>query len=43
MCLGTWSFLGYVNDSNVKAMVVLPELRAGEEEDQLQMDWDKIL
>ena len=43
MCLGTWSLLGYVNDSDVKAAVVLPELRAGEEEDQLQMDWDKIL
>jgi len=43
MCLGTWSLLGYVNDPDVKAVVVLPELRAGEEEDQLQMDWDKIL
>jgi hypothetical protein len=43
MCLGTWSLLGYVNDSDVKAVVVLPELWAGEKEEQLQKDWDKNL
>ena len=43
MCLGVWSILGYVKDSDVKGVVVLPELRAGEEEDELELDWDKIL
>jgi hypothetical protein len=27
MCLGVWSILGYVKYSDVKAVVVLPELR----------------
>ena len=43
MCLGVWSILGYVKDSDVKGVVVLPELHAGEEEDELELDWDKIL
>ena len=37
MCLGVWSLLGYV-----KAVVVLPELRADEEEGELELGWDKI-
>ncbi|KIM35199.1 hypothetical protein M413DRAFT_45954, partial [Hebeloma cylindrosporum] len=28
MCLGVWSLLGFVKDSDVKAVVILPELRA---------------
>ena len=43
MCLGVWSILGYVKDSDVKAVVTLPELRADEEEGELKLDWDKIL
>ena len=43
MCLGIWSILGYVKDSDVKAVVTLPELRADEEEGELELDWDKIL
>ena len=42
MCLGTWSLLGYVNDADVKAITILPELRAGEKEGQLPLDWDEI-
>jgi len=42
MCLGVWSLLGYVKDYDVKAVVVLPELRADEEEGELELDWDKI-
>ncbi|KAF8812018.1 hypothetical protein BYT27DRAFT_7014683, partial [Phlegmacium glaucopus] len=28
MCLGVWSILGYVKDSDVKGVIVLPELHA---------------
>jgi hypothetical protein len=42
MCLGVWSIFGYVRDSDVKA-VVLPELRADEEEGELKVGWDKVL
>jgi hypothetical protein len=43
MCLGIWSILGYVRDSDVKAVVVLPELRADEAEGELEVGWDKVL
>ena len=43
MCLGAWSLLGFVKDSDVKAVVALPELRADEDEDKLDIDWDKIV
>jgi hypothetical protein len=43
LCLGIWSLLGYVKDSDVKGVVILPELRADEEEEELKEDWDKIL
>jgi len=42
MCLGIWSLLGFVKDSDVKAVVVLPELHADEEEDVLGFNWDRI-
>ena len=42
MCLGVWSLLGYVKDSDVKAVVVLPELRADKDEDELEINWDRI-
>jgi hypothetical protein len=37
------SILGYVRDSDVKAVVVLPELRADKEEGELEVGWDKVL
>jgi hypothetical protein len=43
MCLGVWSLLGYVRDSDVKAVVVLPEFQADEEEGELNVGWDRIL
>ena len=43
MCLGVWSLLGFVKDSDVKAVVILPELRADEDEGELEVNWDKIL
>ena len=43
MCLGVWSILGYVKYSDVKAVVVLPELREDEQEEELELGWDKVL
>jgi len=43
MCLGTRSLLGYVKDADVKAVVILSELCADEEEGELELDWDKII
>jgi hypothetical protein len=43
MCLGVWSKLGFVSDSDVKAAVIgLPELNEGEDENELDINWDKI-
>ena len=43
MCLGVWSKLGFVSDSDLKAVVVaLPELREDDGEYKLAVDWDKI-
>jgi hypothetical protein len=38
MCLGIWSLLGFVKDSDVKAVVILSELRADEEEGELDLN-----
>ena len=43
MCLGTWSLLGYVRDSDVKAVVILPELPANAKEDVLAAGWDMVI
>ena len=43
MCLGVWILGSYVKDYNVKAVVVLPELRADKEEGELELGWDKVL
>ncbi|KAJ3513591.1 hypothetical protein NLJ89_g2860 [Agrocybe chaxingu] len=42
ICLGCWSNLGYVKDADVKAVTVLPEVPAGEEEEELAAGWDAI-
>lgn len=42
MCLGAWSLMGYVKDSDLKAVTVLPDLKEGEEEIPLAKDWDLI-
>ena len=42
MCLGVWSKLGFITDSDIKAtVVVLPEL-TGDEEEELGINWDRI-
>jgi hypothetical protein len=43
MCLGVWSHLGYVKDSDVKAVTILPDLEDGEEEGELTTNWDMIV
>ncbi|KDR79625.1 hypothetical protein GALMADRAFT_63618, partial [Galerina marginata CBS 339.88] len=42
MCLGAWSLIGYIKDSDVKAVTVLPDLKDSEEEEPLADDWDLI-
>ena len=43
MCLGVWSKLGFVTDSDVKAaVVVLPELNEEDDEIELDIHWDRI-
>lgn len=40
LCLGVWSTLGYVKDSDVLSAAVLPDV-VGEEED-LDCNWDAM-
>lgn len=40
LCLGVWSWMGYVRDDDVKAAAVLPEVDGNEE--QLNFDWDAM-
>jgi len=42
LCLGLWSLLGLVKDSNVLAVTVLQEVE-GDEEPELEDGWDHIL
>jgi hypothetical protein len=40
MCVGEWSSMGFVKDSDIKAAAGLPEL--DDEEEELENDWDVI-
>ena len=43
MCLGVWSKLGYITDSDVKAVVLtLPEIDEEDDEMELDINWDRI-
>ena len=42
MCLGVWSQLGYVKDSDIEAVVSLPEVPVNEKEEALAIGWDTI-
>ena len=42
MCLGVWSQLGYVKDSNIKAVVALPGVSANKKAEALPVGWDAI-
>ncbi|KDR67829.1 hypothetical protein GALMADRAFT_146839 [Galerina marginata CBS 339.88] len=43
MCLGGWSLMGYVRDSDVKAVTILAEVPANTAEEELEVDWDAIV
>lgn len=43
MCLGVWSRLGYVKDSDVKAVTNQPDLKDGEAEPELKDNWAMIV
>jgi hypothetical protein len=43
MCLGAWSLRGYVKDSDIKAIVTLPELPVDAKEDDLAVGWDMVI
>ena len=40
LCVGVWSVLGYVKDSDLKAAALLPEVNG--KEDELTEDWDSL-
>jgi hypothetical protein len=42
MCLGAWSALGFVSDSDIKVVVRLPEIPADTKEDDIAIGWDAI-
>ena len=42
MCLGVWSQLGYVKDSDIEAVVSLPEVPVNEIEEALAVGWVTI-
>lgn len=41
MCLGVWSKMGYVKDTDVKSATILPEVDG--EEEELAKNWDRIV
>jgi hypothetical protein len=41
ICLGSWSLLGLVKDSDVMAVSILPDVEA-EGEPELENGWDRI-
>jgi hypothetical protein len=42
MCLGVWSHLGYVKNSDIKGVVTLPEVPVDVKEDDLAVGWDMV-
>ena len=43
LCLGEWSLLGYVRDSDVKAETLQPPIEGEESLDELEDGWDAII
>ena len=41
MCLGAWSLIGYIQDSDVKVVTMLPDFEDNDEE-PLEENWDVI-
>jgi hypothetical protein len=42
LCLGSWSLLGYIKDSDVEAVARMPDVE-GNVEEELEEGWDSIL
>jgi hypothetical protein len=42
LCLGSWSLMGYIKDSDVEAVARMPDIE-GDQEEELDEGWDKIL
>ena len=43
MCLGVWSKLGYITDSDVKVVVLtFPEINEEDNKNKLDINWDRI-
>jgi hypothetical protein len=42
LCLGSWSLLGYIKDSDVEAVAWMPDVE-GDVEEELREGWDSIL
>ena len=42
LCLGNWSLLGYIKDSDVEAVAMMPDVE-GNIEEELDEGWDSIL
>ena len=43
MCVGVWSILGFMKDSDLKAIVSLPGVPSNEREEFLVAGWDMVL
>jgi hypothetical protein len=43
MCLGVWSRLGYVNDTDIKAVVMISTVRTSTKEAEVAVGWDAIV
>lgn len=42
LCLGSWSLLGYIKDSDVEAVARMPDIE-GDVEEELEEGWDSIV
>ena len=42
LCLGSWSLMGYIKDSDVETVARTPDIE-GDQEEELDEGWDKIL
>jgi len=42
LCLGSWSLLGYIKDSDAEAVARMPDVE-GNVEEELEEGWDSIL
>ena len=43
MCLSVWSQLGYVNDIDIRAVVILPEVSTNTQSAEIAAGWGAIV